>query len=174
MGSGFMFRLFAERDLPSHIDTDVIRTCNSFHHSLYVLDYFMWETWKLGSIVLSPRYFKQCSNLFFTWLFSLQIPLSWRCLHWWKAQKVWQTGITYPQPTDQMADKHQEQRKGFSYRTRIYQYWIKLFKSCCIQWGTWLGHWCPETRTSSKNCAQINHVQPWMNNIFVLYLLGNF
>lgn len=119
MGSGFLFHVFAERDFPCLVDADGIRTNNSLHHSLHMLNYFMWETWMLGGMVLSPCYYKQCSNILFTCLCSLQGPLSWRCLHWWKAQKVRQARITHPQPTDQMANKHQERRKGFLHNAHL-------------------------------------------------------
>lgn len=41
MGSGFVFHVFAERDFPYRVDTDGIRTSNSLHHSLHMLNYFM-------------------------------------------------------------------------------------------------------------------------------------
>lgn len=92
---------------------------NCLHCSLHMLNYFMWEMWMLGGMVLSPSHYQQFPNLFFIWFCSPQSPLPWRCLHCWKAQKVRRARITHSQPTDQMADKHHEWCKGFLHKAHV-------------------------------------------------------
>lgn len=173
MGSGFIFHVFAEGDFPCHVDADGIRTSNSLYHFLPMLNYFMWEMWMLGGMVLSPCYYKQCL------IFSLPAFVPFRA-HFIEGVFTSEKLKKYDKPELPTLNPQTRwqinTRSGVrvSYITHMYKYQIKLLKSCCIQWGAWVGHWCPQTQTSFKNCTQINHVQSWTNNILVLNLLGNF
>lgn len=58
-----------------------------------------------------------------------------------------------------------------SYIMCMYQYQIKLLKSCCIQWGAWMGPCCPQTQTSFKNCTLCNSCTTF-NELYICFELA--